>query len=127
MSRQSIYEEMKEFIGIVPGFFEAIPEDALQNEWVLFKKYVLIDETVIPAKYRELIGVSVASAGRCWYCSNFHSDAARLFGANDEEIQEAVHLAKFGVGWSSYLNGSIYDKDRFLRELEEVGTFLSNK
>ncbi|NIP29499.1 MAG: carboxymuconolactone decarboxylase family protein [Candidatus Dadabacteria bacterium] len=127
MSRESIYNEMKEMIGLVPGFFEEIPDDALENEWALFKKYILIDDTHIPAKYRELIGLAVASASHCWYCANFHAGTARLNGATDEEIQEAVHLAKVGRGWSTYLNGMVYDRDRFLDELKQVGEYLTSK
>ena len=127
MSREDVYSEMKEMIGLVPGFFEAMPDDALVNEWELFKKYILVDNTTIPAKYRELIGVAIAAAGHCWYCSNFHAGTSKLNGATDEEIQEAIHLAKLGVGWSAYLNGSVYDRDRFLKELQDVGEYLTSK
>jgi alkylhydroperoxidase/carboxymuconolactone decarboxylase family protein YurZ len=50
---------------------------------------------------------------------------ARLHGATEEEIQEAVHLAKHTVGWSVYLNGIREDLDRFSQELEEIGTYVT--
>ncbi len=125
MSRLEIHAEIKEALGIVPGFFEGMPDDSLEREWGLFKRYVLQEEGEIPPKYRELIGVAAAAAKQCWYCSNFHSGVARLHGATDAEIQEAVHLAKFGAGWSAYLNGTLYDKDQFLKELSEVGEYVS--
>ena len=127
MSREDVYAEMKETIGRVPGFFENMPDDSIVMEWDLFKRYVLKEDSEIPPKYRELIGIAVAAATHCWYCSNFHTGTAKLHGATDEEIQEAVHLAKFGTSWSTYLNGSLYDKERFLKELHEVGEYLSGK
>lgn len=127
MSREEIFAEMKEALGLVPGFFEAMPEDSLAREWDLFKRYVLQPEGEIPPKYRELIGVAAAAAKGCWYCSNFHTGVAKMHGATDAEIEEAVHLAKFGAGWSAYLNGTLYDQEKFLKELGEVGAYLTQK
>ena len=126
MSRETVFSEMKEILGQVPGFFKDLPDDTLDAEWELFKRFEL-SETSIPPKYRELIGVAVAAAMHCWYCSNFHSALAGFHGASDEEVQEAVHLAKFGAGWSTYLNGTLFDRERFLEELNEIGDFLSRE
>ncbi|MFG3405457.1 carboxymuconolactone decarboxylase family protein [Streptomyces sp. NPDC048142] len=35
----------------------------------------------------------MGSETKCRYCTLFHTEAAKLFGATDEEIQEAVHYA----------------------------------
>ena len=127
MTRDELYAEIEETLGQVPGFFKGIPDNSLELEWNLFKRYVLQEESEIPPKYRELIGIAAAAATHCWYCSNFHTGLAKLHGATDEEIQEAVHLAKFGAGWSIYLNGIVYDKEQFLKELTEVGEYVSKK
>ena len=37
----------------------------------------------------------------------------------------ATMLAKFGANWSTYLNGTLYDKEKFTKELNEVGAYLS--
>ena len=46
-----------------------------------------------------------------------------------EEVvnEEATLLAKFADGWSTYFRGSLYDKDLFLKELTDIGTYLSSK
>jgi AhpD family alkylhydroperoxidase len=124
MSRESIHAEMKELLGQVPGFFGSMPDDTLEAEWSLFKHFEMGDSSIAP-KFRELIGVGVAAAQRCWYCANFHMAMARFHGATDAQIQEAAHLAKFGTSWSSYLNGTLYDQDQFLKELGEIGAHLS--
>ena len=127
MSRDKVNEEIREAMGQVPTFFQEIPEDALAAEWELFKRSVLSDDTSIPPKYKELIGVAVAAAMACWYCSNFHTGVAGMHGATPEEIKEATLLAKFAAGWSTYFHGSLYDKDLFLKELTEIGAYQSSK
>ncbi|MFF1338505.1 hypothetical protein ACFVYT_11420 [Streptomyces sp. NPDC058290] len=51
----------------------------------------------------------------------------QLFGATDEEIQEAVHYAKASLGWSAYINGMQEDYDQFASELEQVVEYVRSK
>jgi AhpD family alkylhydroperoxidase len=125
-SRAEVEQDMRETLGIVPSFFNRFPDRFLDQEWTLFKELEL-GETLIPNKYKELIGVAVHSETKCRYCTLFHTEAAKLFGATDEEIQEAVHFAKFTVGWSVYLNGIQEDYDQFSDELQEIGRHLSGQ
>jgi AhpD family alkylhydroperoxidase len=124
MSRKAVYAEMETILGQVPSFFKGLPDDTIEAEWELFKRFEL-SETSIPPKYRELIGAAVAAAQHCWYCSHFHSALARFHGASEAEVQEASHLAKFTAGWSTYLNGTLLDREQFLKELSEIGQHLS--
>ena len=123
-SRYEVEQEIKDLLGLVPSFFESIPDEALDEEWRLFKRWEL-EETLIPNKYKELLMLAVHSETRCQYCTLFHTEMARMYGATDEEIQEAVHLAKHTVGWSVYLNGIREDEDRFAEELEQIGEHIA--
>jgi AhpD family alkylhydroperoxidase len=125
-SRAEVEQDMRQFLGIVPTFFNRVPDRFLDQEWTLFKELGL-GETLIPNKYKELIGVAVHSETKCRYCTLFHTEAAKLFGASDEEIQEAVHYAKFTVGWSVYLNGVREDYDLFAQELQQIGQHFSQQ
>ena len=124
MNRQNVIDEIKETLGKVPGFLKEIPEDTLEYEWGLFKRFEA-QETSIPPKYKELMGISVASILHCWYCTKFHKAMAEMHGATEEEMQEAVHLAKFTVGWSTYLNGRLYDRDKYTKELRDIGEYVA--
>jgi AhpD family alkylhydroperoxidase len=62
----------------------------------------------------------VSGATRCRYCAYFHTEAARLFGATDEEIDEATLIAKHTMGWSTYLSASQYDFERFTHEVDQI-------
>ena len=125
-ARSDVEAEMKEMLGLVPSFFARIPEDYLDFEWELFKRLEL-GETRIPNKYKELMGIAIHAETKCHYCTLFHTEAAKLFGATDEEIQEAVHYAKMSLGWSAYLNGIRQDYDQFADELARIGEHLSGQ
>jgi AhpD family alkylhydroperoxidase len=126
VNRGEIEADIKETLGLVPHFFTKIPTDLLGPEWEIFKRLEL-GETLIPNKYKELIGVAVHAESKCRYCTLFHTEAAKLFGATDEEIQEAVQFAKFTTGWSVYVNGMQEDYDEFKAELGQVVDYVKSK
>jgi len=103
-----------------------MPEEFLDLEWEIFKRMEL-GQTLIPNKYKELMGVAVHSETKCHYCTLFHTEAAKLFGATDEEIEEAAHYAKMTVGWSAYVNGIQLDYDQFRKDLQQMGSFLAKQ
>lgn len=116
MTRQEIYSEMEEMFGLVPSFFKLVPDSTLELEWNLFKG-VQVLPGAIPNKYRELIGLGIAAVTKCRYCALFHTEMARLNGATDAEIEDAVHYAKSCSGWSTYINGLQIDYDEFRKEV----------
>jgi AhpD family alkylhydroperoxidase len=98
---------------------KTIPDDTIELEWTLWKK-VQFDAGHIPNKYRELMGVALSASTKCKYCSLFHAEMAKLNGATDEEIEEAVHYAKSSAGWSVYINGMQTDFDTFRDEVKRA-------
>jgi AhpD family alkylhydroperoxidase len=119
MDREQIYNEMEHTLGLVPDFFKMIPDSSLEMEWELFKRTELEDSS-IPHKYRELMGIAIAGATRCRYCAFYHTEVARLFGASEEEIENASRYAKFSMGWSTYLNSLQADFDQFKDEVMQI-------
>lgn len=119
-------EQIQETLGLVPEFFEGIPEEDLVAEWPTFERYVL-GETEIPPKYRELMGLAVAANIKCPYCQHFHSHAARLHGATDAELAEAAALSSMTARWSAMIHAQGYDMDRFEDETERIGEHLQQQ
>jgi AhpD family alkylhydroperoxidase len=119
MSRDEIYKEIEQMFGLVPSMFKAVPDSSLELEWKLFKR-VQFDEGPIPNKYRELIGVAISAVSKCRYCALYHTEVARLYGATDAEIEDAVHYAKSSAGWSTYINGMQLDYDQFQEEIRRA-------
>ena len=118
--RHAADQDIEETLGLVPDFFRRVPDYLLPTEWASFKSLVLSDETAIPNKYKEMIGLAVSGATRCRYCAYFHTEAARLFGATEDEINETALIAKNTMGWSTYLNTLQFDYDAFVAEFDQV-------
>ena len=123
MARQDVYKEMEEMFGLVPTFFKAIPDSTLEMEWRLMKA-VQFDEGPIPNKYRELIGLGIAAVSKCRYCTLFHMEAAKMFGATEAEIEHAIHFAKSSAGWSAWLNGMQFDYEQFKSEIHRIVDYV---
>ena len=123
MSRADVEAEIRDTLGLVPTFWTGVPDSLIESEWASFTAIELA-ETLIPNKYKELIGVAVSGATRCRYCVHFHSEAARLFGATDDEIAEASLMAKHTMGWSTYLNAMAFDYDEFVAEIAQVTAYV---
>lgn len=119
-------KEIKKTMGSVPGFMKALPEEALVHEWPIWKKYTL-EESGIPEKYRELMGLAVAANIKCPYCLFFHNAMAKMAGATDEELAETAMIAGLTARWSTMLHAQIYDMDTFMQEGQKIGGFLSKK
>jgi AhpD family alkylhydroperoxidase len=69
----------------------------------------------------------VSGATRCRYCAYFHAEAARLFGATEEEIAEAALMAKHTMGWSTYLNTIAVDYDEFVAEFDQIADYVRSQ
>jgi AhpD family alkylhydroperoxidase len=121
--RHDADQDIEETLGLVPEFFQRVPDYLLPTEWASFKSLVL-SETAIPNKYKEMIGLAVSGATRCRYCAYFHAEAARLFGATEDEITETAMIAKNTMGWSTYLNTLQFDYDRFTSEFDQVTAYV---
>ena len=126
MSRADVEAEIRTTLGLVPSFWNGVPDSLIESEWASFVAIELA-ETAIPNKYKELIGLSVSGATRCRYCAYFHTEAARLFGATDEEIAEASLMAKHTMGWSTYLNAMQFDYDEFVAEFDQIAAYLRDQ
>lgn len=126
MKRAEIYKEMKEMLGVVPTMFKIVPDETLEMEWKLFKK-VQLEPGAIPNKYRELLGLAISAVTKCKYCIFFHTEMAKLNGATDAEIEDALHNAKSSAGWSSYISGHQLDFNQFKREILQVCTHVRKK
>lgn len=115
----SAYKDMEKTFGFVPGFFKVYPEVAIAQAWRGFKKMQL-SETKLPGKVKDLIGLAVASQIPCKYCIVAHTEFARLGGATDAELREAVGMSAETRHWSTWLNGSMQDEATFKKECDQI-------
>lgn len=114
------YADIEATLGMVPSFFRAFPEVGIAGAWAEFKSIQLNPDTALSGLEKELIGLAVAAQIPCTYCIYFHTEAARLNGATDEQIAEAVAMASITRHWSTVLNGLQLDYDQFRAETDQV-------
>jgi AhpD family alkylhydroperoxidase len=119
-SAQATYRDIEQTLGSVPTFFKMFPESGIPGAWAEFKAVQLNPKTALNGKTKELIGLAVAAQIPCHYCIYFHTAAAKLNGATDAEIREAVAMAAISRHWSTVLNGMQIDLDGFKRETDTV-------
>lgn len=115
--------DMEETLGLVPPPLGTIPEEDAVSEWPFFRKYT-VGESEIPPKYRELMGLAVAANIKCPYCAHFHTEAAKMHGATDEELREAFSLASLTSRYSAMLHAQQYDLDEFKQHVADIAEHL---
>jgi AhpD family alkylhydroperoxidase len=125
MAIQDTYREIEQTLGQVPEWIKQMPESGASGFWGIARDFWLAD-TKIPNKYKELIGLAVSGATRCKYCALFHTEAARLFGASDEEISEASFMGSLTMMGSSFINAQQIDYEQFRQETLSIVRYVKD-
>jgi AhpD family alkylhydroperoxidase len=112
--------DIQKTLGFVPQFFTKFPESALPGAWEEMKTLQLNPHTALQGKTKELIGLGVAAQIPCKYCILAHTEFAKLNGASEAEIGEAVAMAAITRHWSTFLNGIQTDEGKFRGEVAKV-------
>jgi AhpD family alkylhydroperoxidase len=126
-SAQAAYRDIEQTLGMVPSFFKQFPEASIAGAWNEFKSVQLNPATKLNGKVKELIGLAVAAQIPCHYCIYFHTAAAKLNGASDDEIRETVAMAAIVRHWSTVLNGMQVDYAGFRQETDTVLKLAADK
>ena len=114
--------DIQKTFGFVPGFFKLVPDLALPGAWMDFKGVVVNPMTALPPKMKDLVGLAVAAQIPCEYCIYAHTEFAKMNGATDAEISEAVAMGALTRKWSTFLNGIQTDEGKFRSEIDQLVT-----
>ncbi len=113
-------EDIKKTLGFVPGFFNAIGDSALPGTWQEMKGLQLNPKTALSGRVKELIGLGVAAQVPCRYCTYAHVEFAKLNGASDIELKEAVAVAAAERHWSAVLFGQQIDETKLRSDVARL-------
>ena len=119
-------KEIEQTYGFFFSMFKVIPKDALPGIWENFKQMQSPDNA-IPPKYRELLQLAVASQIPCDYCIYYHVTVAKVYGATDEEIQEAVAQGAQTRHWSTIVQGNQTDLEAWKSEVNAALKYMSEQ
>jgi AhpD family alkylhydroperoxidase len=112
--------EIQKALGFVPDFFKSVPEALLPGLWQSMAGFQMNPNTKLDGKTKELIGLAVASQIPCEYCIYFHTEFAKLNGASDEEVREAVGMGAMTRYASTIVNGVQADKAQFKKDVQHI-------
>ena len=118
--------EIKEALGTLPSFLEAVPDNMLPMAWEHFNSSSRPDNA-IPPKYVELIKLAVAAQIPCQYCIHAHEVNAKGAGATDQEIKEAVMAAAWVRHWSTMAQSTTVSMEDFKMEYARIVEYLSEQ
>jgi AhpD family alkylhydroperoxidase len=112
--------DIQKTFGFTPQFLLRFPDAALPGAWDEMKTLQLNPATALAPKLKELVGLAVAAQIPCRYCIVAHTEFAKLGGATETELGEAVTMAAITRHWSTFLNGIQTDEAKFRAEIQTV-------
>lgn len=127
MDTSATHQDIRKTFGSVPSFMKSVPDEALAGAWQDMKGIQLNSQTALSGKYKELIGLAVAAQIPCKYCVYFHTQAAKLNKASDQEIKEALALSACVRRWSAVITGNGISEEKFRSEVDQALKYVSNQ
>jgi|SRR5687768_9871016 len=106
--------------GFMPEFLKKVPDHAIAGAWEEMRGLRLNPVTALPPKYRELAGLAVAAQTPCERSVYGYTQFAKLHGATDEEIAEAITIGAVARHWSTFISGLGQDEGKFRADLMRV-------
>jgi AhpD family alkylhydroperoxidase len=116
-TREAVNAEITAMFGGVPSFMNQVADAAVVGLWRQTKELGFSDSTALDPKTKALISLAVGAQIPCQYCVWLDTNAARMFGANDQEIAEAVAIAGHTRNMSAIFYGLQTDFDVLKAEL----------
>jgi AhpD family alkylhydroperoxidase len=116
----SAQADIKQTLGFLPDFFAGVPPEAAAGAWLGEKQLEMNPETALSGKYKSLISLAVASQIPCRYCVVADMEFAKLEGATDREIREAVTMAGMARQMGTLLDGLEIDEKAYRRDVDRM-------
>ena len=118
--------EIIQALGVMPGFVDEVPKQMLAMAWEHFNSSNN-PENKIPAKSMELIKLAVSAQIPCQYCVHAHKVNAKLAGASEEEMKEAVMHGAWVRHWSTLAQSTTLDLNTFKKEYKGIVEYMTKQ
>lgn len=116
-TRDAVNAEITAMFGGVPTFMNEMADAAVVGIWKQTKSLYFTDATALDSKTKALISLAVGAQIPCQYCVWMDTNSARMAGATDQEIAEAVAIAGHTRNMSTIFYGLQTDFDVMKAEL----------
>jgi AhpD family alkylhydroperoxidase len=117
---KSALRDVEQTLGFVPEFLRRVPDFALPGAWREMKDVKLNPSTQLSAKTKSLISLAVASQTPSRPCVAAETEFAKLAGATEREMAEAVGMAAITRNMSTMLNGQQVDEQGFRADIDRL-------
>jgi AhpD family alkylhydroperoxidase len=117
---ESARADIGKTLGFVPGFFKVMSDTAVAGVWEEMKGLQLNPNTALPGRTKELIGLAVSAQVPCRYCIYAHTEFAKLNGATEGEVAEAVAVGAVERHWNAYLFGEQIDDAKMAADVARI-------
>ncbi len=116
---KEVYQDIKQsrnttYIGNFWRYL-AFDPDLLKNVWTDIKN-IMVKETIIPSKTKEMIYIAVSITNNCSYCTHSHTAAAKKLGMTPEEHSEFLKVIALAAKTNQLVNGIQVPVDEIFNE-----------
>jgi AhpD family alkylhydroperoxidase len=113
-------QDIERTLGFVPEFLRKLPAGALPGVWREMKDVQLAPNSALSPKVKALVSLAVASQVPSEACIVAETEFAKLAGASEMEIAEAVGMAAITRNMSTLLNGQQTDEATFRADVNRL-------
>ena len=100
---QEVYDDIENHFGMVPNFFKA--QAAVDPLWLEVnwqrQKLIMLTETGLDRKTKELIALTVSLVRGCEYCSLAHETMSLMSGATPADVAEEKKIVELFASFTS--------------------------
>ena len=116
---EDIYEDIKQTrnTSYIGNFWKylAFDPNLLKNVWTDIKN-IMVKESIIPNKTKEMIYMAVSITNNCSYCTHSHTAAAKKLGMTSEEHSEFLNIIALAAKTNQLVNGIQVPVDEIFNE-----------
>ena len=116
----SALKDAQQSFGFVPEFLRRFPPEALPGAWLNMRDVEMNPRSALPGKVKSLIGLAVAAQIPCRYCVIADTEFAKLDGASEREIAEAVTMGGVARQYVTLIEGLQVDEKAYRRDWERL-------
>jgi AhpD family alkylhydroperoxidase len=116
----SAMANIKQAFGFVPEFFKKMPPLTQMTAWLQMRDLEMNPKTSLAGKTKSLISLAVAAQIPCRFCIIADTEFAKLEGATDREIAEAVTMAGIARNFGTLIDGLQVDEASFRRDFDRI-------
>jgi AhpD family alkylhydroperoxidase len=124
-AKSALADIRQNMMGNVPEFIARFPAPGLAGAWLEERDVELNPTTALSGKEKSLVGLAVAAQIPCRYCVFADTEFAKLEGATDAEITEAVAVGSIVRHWGTVLTGFALDEAAYKKDMERLAKVVA--